>query len=325
MYLAWHTDVLDDEWLKNEIGALSEPSLKATHFLRSNPKDDKLSQIYEVVRDLIVNKVTKHPTPVYWPEHIVPYRDMVLGRDNDHAAPFFLSEWRIVQSLNLDRGRLDDLADLIGGFWYVLRPDTSALYASTISRLKEFKDGRRSESDFHLRINCGLLRVSPLDHSPFGIPSFQLESSRSGSSNNIRINGVVYPHNEEIVFHGSSPREQNHRLGQIIWQQAEDSKAMSNARTHDGLLLSPNRSGSLIMTKALFIRVPLTTSEENAREYSNQSVAGAHSEHFEAIKTRARMNVKVTELTKLHEDKIVIDDDIDALIKFYNDRLVYYI
>ena len=319
LYLSWYyPGSFNQEWIKKAVEQDVDSSLNAGKFVRANPRPENLAQLYDPIRTVVLEKLKT--TPVEWPEHMRAVRDLAFDQSPE-TLPFFLSTWGVQRANGLSEEKLNKLTNDIGGFWYVLRADTHAPYSETISELERTKSLAGADDEPKLRLNCGLLTISPLEHSQIGLPSFRLESARSAGLK-YRVNGAVYPHNEEIIFQGTTTPPQGERLCHIHWLQ-NDPDRDNNCRP--GLVLAPNREAASIATMALFVRVPLLPEEQNYKDEKSLTCAQTHTHFFDVMKERARENIALDSLSGLIGRGVVSIDYIDQLISIYKDKTTYYI
>lgn len=327
LYLAWHSDDFTEKWLKDALEAkfksegTSEKYKNATAvaFLRSNASRDSITDLYEPIRDILVERLNTNGENIKWTEFIRPYYELVFGRMTEDKSPFHLSEYGIRSALNLQRPDLDKATDLVGGFWHVIRPDSELGYAELIDELQSIVDGQAQVENSNLMFNCGLLTIKPVQYSPGELPTFKFES-QFNKSRNMRFDGYMYPLNSELIFQGAMSRENNNKIGQFTWLYSGESEQPDG---HGGLMIARNRSGESIATMAIFVKTLPTDEEKKSVQNKEKSQADIDTELYDLMAARLKDDIKKTRLKKLIERKILDEKDISRMLELYKDRVVY--
>ena len=325
LFLTWHySEYFRDAWLHDEVNArFPGAKFNVKHFLRSNPSGERLESYVEPVREVILTAINKHQAQLKFPDHIRRYLDELKISDSKIRTPFNISSWMTRRRLKLDDTEISRLLGDIGGFWYVLRPETRDERSAERAVLESVTDESEAKS-CKVRLNVGVLRVSTLDFSPGALPLFRYEM-KSRRSQNPRLIGFAFPTPQEVIFQGSFD---HNSTGQLTWVYSPQDKAADRSIRHNGLLLARNSVTEPIAAPVFCVRVPLCAFKEFAPDEpldDPRDVSGLHDRHFDTLNIRTRDWIGVHTVAALTQAGILTQADIKPLSSMFSDRTVFRI
>lgn len=325
-FLVWHyPDRFQDKALKDTV----REELKRSHsaldrpgqFLRANPKPETLGAYYEPVRRYVLATIAKHEDAIELPDHIRPYLQTVDGSADEVDRPFNVSSWSVKRQLKLTQGNIEDIIRDIGGFWYVLRGDTQSKHSEVMEQLSSISDKKAAEA-CPIRFNCGVLRISDMEHSKSALPKFRYETVGRGSQN-LKLNGFVFRTHDEIMFQGSYGVQST---GQITWVYTPQRAAKDRSSVHEGILVARNSHAHTIAGIALFLRVPAAHLPDTATpDEAHPDFASLHATHFSELVAQTRQHIGIKTLGDLMKSGVIALEDITYLKRLCRDEIVYSI